>query len=134
MTTRQRTVGFLIAAVGTVVVAMAGVFGGVVAYDPLPEVVTAGPARFGADNWWPLVVYGPWMVASLSILRSALYRDPATHAWCVVLFFSALAVALCMAREPKTLHGICAVALPVVVALTVFQLLVRGIARQQGPC
>ncbi|MFK4100273.1 hypothetical protein ACI2L1_09395 [Streptomyces sp. NPDC019531] len=129
-----RIVGFLIAAVATVIAAMASVFSGIVAYDPLREVVVTVSAQcFGANSWWPLLVYGPWMVASLSILQSALHRQRAAHSWCVVLFFSAVAVALCIDRVPRTLPGISAAALPAIGAMTGFQQLVRQIALARRP-
>ncbi|MEU9173137.1 hypothetical protein AB0D34_36130 [Streptomyces sp. NPDC048420] len=81
----------------------------------------AGPARFGVDRWWPLMVYRPWAVALLAIPRSALHRRPAAHAWCVVLFFSIMAVVLCICGAPKTLTGVSAVVLPVSAALAVFR-------------
>lgn len=124
----SRIVGILIAAVAAVIAAMVSVFSGIVAYDPLRGVATAGPAPFGTKSWWPMLVYGPWMVASLSILRSALHGRRAAHSWCVVLFFSAVAMGLCIARGPRTVPDISAVALPAVTALTGFQQLVRQIA------
>ncbi len=129
----SRIVGFLIAAVATVIVAMASVFSGIVAYDPLREAVTAGSVRFGANNWWPLLVYGPWMVASLSILQSALHRHRSAHSWCVVLFLSAAALVLCITRAPRTLPGVCAAALPAIAALTGFQQSVRQIELARRP-
>jgi hypothetical protein len=73
------------------------------------------------------------MVASLSILQSALYRRRAAPSWCVVLFISAVAVALCIVRAPRTLPGIAAAALPVIGAMTGFQQLVRQIALARRP-
>jgi len=129
-----RVVGLLIAAVAAVLAAMVSVFSGIVAFDPLREVATAGPARLGADHWWPLLVYGPWMVASLSILRSALHGRRAAHSWCVVLFFSAVAVLLGIARVPRTLPDMSAAALPAIAALTGFQQLVHQILPVRPPC
>lgn len=124
-----RIVGYLVAAVATVIAASASGFSGIVACDPLREVVTASSARFGSNSWGPLLVYGPWMVASLSILQSALHRHRVADSCCVVLFFSALAVALCIAQVPRNLPDISVVALPAIGAMTGFQQLVRQIAR-----
>lgn len=128
-----RIVGFLIAAVATVIAAMASVFSGIVAYDPLREVATEVPAHSVADRWWPLLVYGPWMVSSLSVLRAALHRRRAAHSWCIVVFFSAVAMALCVIQAPRTLPDIAAAALPAVAALTCFHQLVRQITLTRPP-
>lgn len=60
-----RTVGFLIAAVGAVIGAMAGVFCGIVACDPLPEVVTAGFAYS-----WCVVLFLPAVAVGLCVARA----------------------------------------------------------------
>ncbi|MCZ4125719.1 hypothetical protein [Streptomyces sp. H39-S7] len=77
--------------------------------------------------WWPLLVYGPWTVASLSILRSALHQRRALHSWSIVLLFSTLATLLCVAQAPRTIAAGAASALPAIAALACFQQLVRQI-------
>ncbi|WP_411148478.1 DUF2637 domain-containing protein [Streptomyces sp. A30] len=130
---RMQTVSFLVASLASVVVAMVSVFSGIVAYDPLREVATEVPAHSVADRWWPLLVYGPWMVSSLSVLRAALHRRRAAHSWCVVMFFSAVAMALCVIQAPRTLPDIAAAALPAIAALTCFHQLVRQITLTRPP-
>lgn len=130
---RMQTVSFLVASVASIIVAMVSVFSGIVAYDPLREVATEVPAHSVADRWWPLMVYGPWMVSSLSVLRAALHRRRAAHSWCVVMFFSAVAMALCVIQAPRTLPDIAAAALPAVAALTCFHQLVRQITLTRPP-
>ncbi|MDQ1045721.1 DUF2637 domain-containing protein [Streptomyces sp. V4I2] len=130
---RMQTVSFLVASLASVVVAMVSVFSGIVAYDPLREVATEVPAHSVADRWWPLLVYGPWMVSSLSVLRAALHRRRAAHSWCIVMFFSAVAMALCVIQAPRTLPDIAAAALPAVAALTCFHQLVRQITLTRPP-
>ncbi|MCH5671524.1 DUF2637 domain-containing protein [Streptomyces gilvus] len=129
----SRTTSFLVAAVASVIVAMVSVFGGMVAYHPLSEVAIGDPARSGVDSWWPLLIYGPWMVASLSILRAALHRRRAAHSWCAVTFFSAVAVALCVVDAPKTFPHAATAALPAIAALTCFHQLVRQITLTRPP-
>ncbi|MFE2880712.1 hypothetical protein ACFXG6_17100 [Streptomyces roseus] len=87
---------------------------------------------------WPLLIYGPWMVASLSILRAALHQRRAVHSWSIVLLFSSLATLLCVAQAPRTLPAQAAATLPAIAALACFQQLVRQITltrppRQQAP-
>ncbi|WP_435861492.1 DUF2637 domain-containing protein [Streptomyces tauricus] len=120
-----QTVSFLIAALAAVVVSMVSVFGGIVSYIPLRHV--AFRTQSGTAVWWPLLVYGPWMVASLSVLRAALHQRRAAHSWFVVLLFSSVAMALCAAQADRTFTGIAAAVLPAVAALACFQQLVRQI-------
>jgi len=103
----------------------------VVAYAPLQHV--ASDTQGGAVPWWPVLIYGPWMVASLSILRTALHQRRAVHSWCVVLLFSSLAMMLCMAEAERTFTGIAAAALPAVASLACFQQLVRQITLTRPP-
>ncbi|MGW3357238.1 DUF2637 domain-containing protein [Streptomyces bungoensis] len=126
-----QTVSFLIAAFAAMIVAMVSVFGGMIAYAPLQNI-GAGTGG-GAAHWWPLLVYGPWMVASLSILRTALHRRRALHSWFVVLLFSSLSMTLCVAQAARTFTGIAAAALPALAALTCFQQLVRQITLTRPP-
>ncbi|OQQ13801.1 hypothetical protein B0675_26570 [Streptomyces sp. M41(2017)] len=90
---------------------MVSVFGAVVSYDPLRHVATPTVADDLA-HCWPLLVFGPWLVASLSVLRAALHRRRAAHSWVVVVLFSAFAVALCVNQADKTLTGMAVVGLP----------------------
>ncbi|MFD6229112.1 hypothetical protein ACFWFZ_19910 [Streptomyces sp. NPDC060232] len=87
----------------------------------------------GVVTWWPLLIYGPWMVASLSILRSALHQRRALHSWSIVLLFSTLATLLCVAQAPRTIAAGTSSALPAVAALACFQQLVRQITLTRPP-
>ncbi|GAA3844778.1 DUF2637 domain-containing protein [Streptomyces coacervatus] len=126
-----QTVSFLIAALAAVIVSMVSVFGGMVAYAPLRHVASA--TQGGMLTWWPLLVYGPWMVASLSILRSALHQRRALHSWFVVLLFSFLAMSLCVAEADRSFTGVAAAALPTLASLACFQQLVRQITLTRPP-
>ncbi|MGX1546503.1 DUF2637 domain-containing protein [Streptomyces adustus] len=126
-----QTVSFSIAAFAAVIVSMVSVFGGMVAYAPLRHIAAATGG--GALTWWPLLIYGPWMVASLSILRTALHRRRAMHSWFVVLLFSCLAMMLCVAEADRTFIGVSAAALPAVASLACFQQLVRQVTLTRPP-
>ncbi|MCI0385656.1 DUF2637 domain-containing protein [Streptomyces sp. CNQ085] len=119
-----------VAALTAGIVAMVSVLGGLVSYDPLR--LLAGPT-IPADlaRWWPLLIYGPWLTGSLSILRATVLRRRARHSWAVVILFSAVAVALCVAHAPKTLTGVAAAGLPPVTALACFHQLVGQITLTQ---
>ncbi|MEW2396608.1 DUF2637 domain-containing protein [Streptomyces sp. NPDC046862] len=127
----QKT-SYLIVAMAAVVVSMVSVLGGVITYDPLRRL--PGPhAAYGAGGLWPLLVYGPWTVATLSILRAALHRRRAAHSWSVVLFFSGVTMLLCIAEAPRTIPGVATAALPSLAALACFQQLVRQITLTRPP-
>ncbi|MFV2121419.1 DUF2637 domain-containing protein [Streptomyces sp. Act-28] len=126
------TVSYSIAAVVTVLVSMVSAFGGVIAYDPLRHIAEPRtPAN--VVNWWPLLVYGPWLVASLSILRAAVHQRRAAHSWVVVLLFSLTAMLLCVAQAPRTLIDIAAAGLPTVASLACFHQLVRLVTLTRPP-
>ncbi|WP_411041623.1 DUF2637 domain-containing protein [Streptomyces collinus] len=127
-----RTASYCIAAMACVVASAVSVFGGLVAYDPLRFVAT-GRTGSGAVSWWPLLVFGPWLVGSLSILRAALHQRRALHSWCVVLLFSSIAMALCVAEAPDNILDRAAAALPSFATLVCFQQLVRQITLTRPP-
>lgn len=125
------TGSFVIVALVAVIVAMVSVFGGMVAYRPLQNI-TSGTGG-GMVPSWPLLVYGPWMVASLSILRTALYRRRAVHSWFIVLLFSSVAIMLCVEQADKTFTGIAGASLPALASLACFQQLIRQITLTLPP-
>ncbi|MEU3886396.1 hypothetical protein [Streptomyces sp. NPDC029041] len=127
-----RTTSLLVAALAAVIASAVSLLSGVVAYDPL-RLVAVSPAARGLRTWWPLLVYGPWLVGSLSVLRAALHQRRAVHSWCVVLVFSCIAVLLCVVQAPRTILGIAAAALPGLAALACFQQVVRQITLTRPP-
>ena len=126
-----QTGSFVIVAFVAVIVAMVSVFGGMVAYGPLQNISSG--TKSGIIPQWPLLVYGPWMVASLSILRTALHRRRALHSWFIVLLFSSVAIMLCVAQADRTFTGIAGAALPALASLACFQQLVRQITLTLPP-
>lgn len=126
-----QTGSFVIVAFVAVIVAMVSVFGGMVAYGPLQNISSG--TKTGMIPQWPLLVYGPWMVASLSILRTALHRRRALHSWFIVLLFSFVAIMLCVAQADRTLTGMAGAALPALASLACFQQLVRQITLTLPP-
>ena len=127
-----RATSFLIAALAAVIACAVSLLGGIVTYDPL-RLVAVSPAARGLRTWWPLLVYGPWLVGSLSVLRAALHQRRAVHSWCVVLVFSCIAVLLCVVQAPRTILGTAAAALPGLAALACFQQVVRQITLTRPP-
>jgi hypothetical protein len=127
-----RVAGYVLAALTAVTVSMVSVFSSVVTYEPLLRVTTAHHTG-SSSAWWPMLVYGPWMAGSLSILRAALHQRRAVHSWCVVLLFSSVAVLLCVVQAPRTITDTAAAALPGVAALACFQQLVRQITLTRPP-
>ncbi|MDF3293822.1 DUF2637 domain-containing protein [Streptomyces silvisoli] len=127
-----RVLSLVIAAATAAIVAMLSVLGGVISYDPLRRLASPD-APEGVVALWPLLVYGPWMVGSLSILRAAVHRRRAGHSWAVVVMFSAIAVYLCVAHAPRTVLGMAVAGLPPVTALVSFHQLVRQITLTNPP-
>jgi hypothetical protein len=121
-----RTISYLIAALAVVITSMVSVFGGMATYEPL-RLVAVFHTQSSVVSWWPLLVYGPWLVAALSILRAALYRARAVHSWVVVLLFSTAAVFLCVTQAHGTITDAAAVSLPSCASLACFQQIVRQI-------
>ncbi|MER7466865.1 DUF2637 domain-containing protein [Streptomyces sp. NPDC097981] len=115
---------FSIATLTAALVFMVSLFGGIVAYEPLRRVAELRTPGHVAD-WWPLLVYGPWAVASLSILRAAIHQRRALHSWIVVLVFSGTAILLCLVQAPRTLTGEAMAVLPQMASLACLHQLVR---------
>jgi Protein of unknown function (DUF2637) len=122
----------VIAVLTAVIVAVVGVLGGTVTHNPLRQLAEPGAPNRIAE-WWPLLIYGPWLVASLSILRAALHQRRAPHSWCVVVLFSVFAVMLCVAHARMTPTGVAVAGLPPIAALACFQQLVRQITLTRPP-
>lgn len=118
----------LVAAIAAVV----SILSGLAICDALRHSAAPHTAR-EVVIWWPLLIYGPWMVASLSILRSALHQRRALHSWSIVLLFSTMATLLCVAQAPRTITAGAASALPAIAALACFQQLVRQITLTRPP-
>ncbi|TLS44598.1 DUF2637 domain-containing protein [Streptomyces montanus] len=120
-----KVLSLFIAALSAVIVSMLSVLGALIAYDPLRRM--ASPGSPGLAAWWPLLVYGPWLMASLSILRAALHRRRATHSWAVVVLFSAIAMCLCVANATRSPVPMAVAGLPPLTALLSFHQFVRQI-------
>ncbi|MFI8947030.1 hypothetical protein ACIGO6_10985 [Streptomyces sp. NPDC053750] len=129
---RLRAASLFIAALAAVIAASVSLFGGMVAYEPL-RLAAVARTRGSVVSWWPLLVYGPWLVASLAVLRSALHQRRAVHSWAVVLLFSGIAMLLCIAQAPRTLSDSAAAALPGLASLVCFQQIVRQITLTRPP-
>ncbi|MET8080459.1 DUF2637 domain-containing protein [Streptomyces sp. NPDC005303] len=126
-----QTGSFVIVAFVAVITMTVSVVGAMSAYAPLQHI---GSGTKGAQiTWLPVLVYGPWIVASLSILRTALHQRRAFHSWFVVLIFSAVAMMLCVAQAERTFADIAGAALPAIASLACFQQLVRQITLTLPP-
>lgn len=115
----RRLTGVLLTTLATLLTTLLCVLGGLIAYAPLREAAGPGLTPW-LTAWWPVLIYGPWLVASLSVLRAGLNRRHALHSWAVLLLFSGLAVGLGVAQAPTTPVGIAAAGLPPVSALLAF--------------
>jgi hypothetical protein len=127
-----RAASLTIAALVAVIASSVSLLSGMAAYGPL-RLTAAEQSPHGVVAWWPLLVYGPWLVASLSVLRAALHRRRAVHSWAVVLLFSAIAMLLCVLQAPRTLGDTAAAALPGLASLVCFQQVVRQVTLSRPP-
>ncbi|MFI7408552.1 DUF2637 domain-containing protein [Streptomyces sp. NPDC049627] len=84
-------------------------------------------------HWWPLTVYGPWLLAGLSILRASVQRRTARRSWAVMLISSGTAVALCIGQSADSLLGMVVVGIPPITALVCFRELVSQFSSRPGP-
>ncbi|MFI6009683.1 DUF2637 domain-containing protein [Streptomyces sp. NPDC051243] len=84
-------------------------------------------------EWWPLTVYGPWLLAGLSILRASVQRRTARRSWAVMLVSSGVAVALCIGQSPHSLLAMVVVGIPPITALICFRELVGQFSSRPGP-
>jgi hypothetical protein len=127
-----RWLSLLMATTTAAIVTMMSVLGGMIAYDPMRHLASLGVSP-GLVGWWPLLVFGPWLVASLSILRAAVHQRHVPHSWAVVVFFSAVAVYLCVAHAQKTVTSMAVAGLPPITAVVSFHQLVRQITLTNPP-
>ncbi|GGW52034.1 hypothetical protein GCM10010503_31230 [Streptomyces lucensis JCM 4490] len=127
-----RVISYCIAALATVVAAAVSIFGGLIAYDPL-RIVAVSQSHSDVVSWWPILVFGPWLVAALAIFRAALHQRRAFHSWCMLLAFSAIAMTLCVAPAPKNVVDTAVAALPSFASLACFQQVVRQITMTRPP-
>lgn len=130
--TLLRTGSLFTAVLVAIIAAVVSILSGMAICETLRHSAGLHTAR-EVVGWWPLLIYGPWMVASLSILRSALHQRRALHSWSIVLLFSTLATLLCVAQAPRTIAAGTSSALPAVAALACFQQLVRQITLTRPP-
>ncbi|MCX4631753.1 hypothetical protein [Streptomyces sp. NBC_01443] len=128
----MRTGSLCTALLVALIAAVVSVLSGLAICDALQHSAAPRTAH-DVVSWWPLLIYGPWMVASLSILRAALHQRRAIHSWSIVLLFSTLATLLCVAQAPRTFAAEAAATLPAVAALACFQQLVRQITLTRPP-
>ncbi|GGN61812.1 hypothetical protein GCM10011579_028440 [Streptomyces albiflavescens] len=84
-------------------------------------------------RWWPLTVYGPWLLAGLSILRASVLRRSARRSWTVMLLSSGTAVVLCVGHSPHSALAMVIVGIPPITALVCFRELVGQMSSPSGP-
>jgi hypothetical protein len=102
----------------------------VFSYQPLQDLAATHVPR-GLAKLWPVLVYAPWLVACLSILRAALDRRRIAHSWAVVVLFSGTAAALCVTHAAQTVPGVVVAGLPPLTAVVSFHQLIRQITTTQ---
>jgi hypothetical protein len=109
------------------IVAMISLLAAAVCYPPLRVIASENITHTSHASLWPLLIFGPWLVASLSILRAAVLRCRAGHSWTVVILFSGVAIVLCTAHAHTSIAALSVDALPPITVLLSFHQLVRQI-------
>jgi hypothetical protein len=128
---RATHVTVLIAVIALAALAMLG-WSITYSYDQLRTVAASVLSpRFA--RWWPLTVYGPWLVAALSVLRAAAEQRSARRSWGIILGTSATAVALCAGPSSRSLLALVITGIPPVTALVCFWELVGQVSVRQRP-
>lgn len=127
-----KVLSLLLSSLVALLVAVVSLLCAVVAYDPLSYLAAPGRSSDVA-NYWPLLIYGPWLVGSFSVLRAALFRRRAVQGWLTVVLFSLVAASLCVAQAEVSLTGCLVAGLPPVAALACFHQLVRQITLTRPP-
>lgn len=115
-----------------VIVLLVSMLGAVASYEPL-RALADGVAQPGVAQLWPLLIYCPWVVATLSILRARAYKRRTLHSWLVVIFFAGIAALLCVTNAPHTPAGITVAGLPPITVLLCFHQLVRQLDLSPSP-
>ncbi|WP_234388618.1 DUF2637 domain-containing protein [Streptomyces sp. AS58] len=101
-------------------------------YDQLRAIASLIlPAEFA--RWWPMTVFGPWLVAALSILRATVQHRSARRSWCVILAASAMAVALSVGHSSRSVLSLVIFGIPPVTALVCFWELVGQVPTKRRP-
>ncbi|WP_327067261.1 DUF2637 domain-containing protein [Kitasatospora sp. NBC_01250] len=108
-----------------VLVAAVCVLGGMLSYDPLRDLAQSRVPH-GLSHLWPVIVYGPWLVGCLSVLRAALEGRRPAHSWAVVVISSSVATGLCISDACRTFFGVLDIVVaglpPITAAVSLHQL------------
>ncbi|MFI9360324.1 hypothetical protein ACIG5E_04590 [Kitasatospora sp. NPDC053057] len=104
-------------------------------YSPLCDLA-GSRVPHGMNHLWPVIIYGPWLVGSLSTLRSTLESRRLVHAWVVVVVFSGIATGLCSFEVYRTSLDpldIIVAGLPPITSAVCLHQLVRQLAAASRP-
>ncbi|MEV0322628.1 DUF2637 domain-containing protein [Streptomyces sp. NPDC050658] len=106
--------------------------GGLISYKTLHVLGTSDLPQ-GVAHWWPLLIYGPWIVACLTILRSALHgRGTRGSSWTIMIFFSLINATLCAVNAIGDAVTTTVAGLPPIAALACLHQLVDQLGHKSG--
>lgn len=128
---RRSVVGSLIEGATALIATVVCALGYLLSYGPLHHLAQPRVPQSLAQPW-PVVIYGPWLAACLSLLRAALDGRRVVHSWCVVVVFSSVATVLCIADVPRTAVDTVVAGLPPVTAAVALHQLVRQLRMSRG--
>ncbi|MER6302740.1 DUF2637 domain-containing protein [Kitasatospora sp. NPDC001539] len=121
----------LIGVLTAVTVIAACALGWVFSYGPLQEMAFPR-VPCGLSPLWPVVVYGPWLAGCLSVLRAVQHGRQPFHSWVVVVLFSGIAAALCVADVSWTPSAVVVAGLPPLTGVISLHQLVRQLTAARG--
>ncbi|MFI2202339.1 DUF2637 domain-containing protein [Streptomyces sp. NPDC020192] len=128
---RVTHITFLIATVSLCAACMLG-WSVCYSYGQLRGIASSVLPR-GLAQCWPLMVYGPWFVAALSVVRATAQRRSARRSWCIVVASSVIAVGLCISHSSHALLSLVIFGIPPVTALVCLWELVGQISTRSRP-
>ena len=128
---RRSVVGGLIEAATALIATVVCALGYLLSYGPLHHLAEPRVPQSLAQPW-PVVIYGPWLAACLSLVRGALDGRRVVHSWCVVVVFSSVATVLCIADVPRTTVDTVVAGLPPITAAVAMHQLVRQLRLTRG--
>lgn len=116
-----------------IILALVSTLGCFISYRFLSGFTNAHRSDLSLFSWWPLMIYFPWLAASLSILHATMHQRRAMQSWSVALVFSAMTSGLCVLQASDSAISVVIAVLPSVAALTCLQQFIHQISLTRPP-
>jgi len=108
---------------------------GLAAFLRVLRYAASSPFSHGLSQLWPAIVYGPWLLGCLSVLRAAPHGHRVAHSWVTLILFTCFSMGLSIAAVPRNLPDIMVAGLPALSSMVSLHQLVRQLTntRPQNP-